>query len=680
MLLSNCDTCELPFSHRYASKTTCDKCLDKKRKRAWNESSGNPHNERNPTAHGVIALDGEGIAGKYVLLATSDGSYIENYWDGLGTVKCFDFLLALPQKPLKFGFAFGYDVNMILRDVEPKNLQDLRSKNQTVWNNYYIQHFPSKMFRVKNRSSGISITIWDQFPFVQSSFVKFLRQFGLAPEEEILRIAEMKDQRSDFGNVDPYEIRQYCISECKYLQKGVEHFLELYEGLGYRPANYYSPGTLAALELHKQEVLGHYEPAPNEIRPLIDRGYFGGRAEASRVGPITGTHWQYDINSAYPFAATLCHCLRHGRWISDRRDIVPSGIYKVRFRISEGQIWGPFPVRPVRGSLKYPYSGETCIWGIELLAALPILSDLEILEGYRFETTCTHSPFSYLSELYVERIRLKDAGDAREYVLKLILNSTYGKLAQRKAFNGTKPRFQSLEWAGLITATTRAMLLSQLVEGGNSIYLLATDSILSSEPLFLPTAKGLGFWEPKELGDCFIVGAGFYFATDGDGKPVAKTRGIRAGSVNYSEIVAAWEGAGKLGEYPCRINRFIGYSLALQRVEGFSKWRHFVSETVTKRFSLEPRRQWLNDDPFDGRTLPPSEQQVEKAGDFDRMRSGMLGGFITHYAKKGDTDHLISALLVRDSHDHPEYAELPDDQPDHIIDQIQSKKVNHAWE
>jgi hypothetical protein len=638
-----------------------------------------------PTEKGVIGLDGEGIGSKYTLLATSQGDFIEDYERGLNTWQCFEFLLALPSLPLKFGFAFGYDVNMILRDLTPKQLKQLRSFHQTRFDKYYIQHIPSKKFLIKDMEKQHSVTIWDQFPFVQSSFVKWLEAFKLAPEEEIERIREMKDQRSDFANTDIDAIREYCISECRYLEWGVSHFLELYEGLGYHPSNYYSPGTLAALELHKRGVKEYVSEPPKKIAEFIDKAYYGGRAEACRVGPIQGQHWQYDINSAYPFAATMLPCLAHGKWIHARRSdpISEYGVYSVKWNVPNRQIWGPFPYRPNSGSLKFPRSGITTIWGCELLAGLPLCQDISILDGYVWEPSCNHKPFAYLQELYDYRRQLKAEGDAREYVVKLILNSTYGKLAQRKSWKGknkdAKPTFQCIAWAGLITAKCRSMLLAELVSNGSSILMLATDSILTSKPLDLPCSKSLGDWEAKELRDIFVVGAGFYFAIDEKGNPVARTRGIRAGNVSYKDCVDAWNTAGRDGVYRVNFTRFVGYPLALARTEGYKYWRTFVSVDLNKRFSMVPRREWISANRWDGGTYPPDFSNVRKADKVDTLMREIRRGSIDHYKDAGEINRMLRALIAEETHSHPPHTELPDDQPDWIINQIGNAKVNHSW-
>ena len=51
-----------------------------------------------PQKRNFIAVDGEGVEDKYVMMAASTGQYIMNA-DGLSTRACFNFLLNLKRPP-----------------------------------------------------------------------------------------------------------------------------------------------------------------------------------------------------------------------------------------------------------------------------------------------------------------------------------------------------------------------------------------------------------------------------------------------------------------------------------------------------------------------------------------------------------------------------------------------------
>jgi hypothetical protein len=112
---------------------------------------------------------------------------------------------------------------------------------------------------------------------------------------------------------------------------------------------------------------------------------------------------------------------------------------------------------------------------------------------------CNCRPFDWVRDLYEQRRRL--GSNTRGYVLKLVLNSLYGKLAQR---TGRGPYYDAAA-AGLITAITRARLIEAIGQDPEAVAMLATDAVFSTCPLTLDIGEGLGQWEEKIWYDLFIA-------------------------------------------------------------------------------------------------------------------------------------------------------------------------------
>jgi hypothetical protein len=117
-------------------------------------------------------------------------------------------------------------------------------------------------------------------------------------------------------------------------------------------------------------------------------------------------------------------------------------------------------------------------------------------------------PFGFVPELFRQRI----LNPGNKQVLKFILNSLYGKLAQTVG----NPRFASRIWAGIITSGTRAQLLQMLLRHGeeSNVYALATDGLYSGEDLDVGDRKTpeLGAWEKKYEGEAWFVRPGIYWS------------------------------------------------------------------------------------------------------------------------------------------------------------------------
>jgi hypothetical protein len=186
--------------------------------------------------------------------------------------------------------------------------------------------------------------------------------------------------------------------------------------------------------------------------------------------------------------------------------------------------------------------------------------------------------------------------------LKLVLNSLYGKFAQRC---GRGPHHDVVS-AGLITAITRAQLVEALAQDPEAVIMLATDAIFSTRRLSLDLGEGLGQWEEKVWPDLFITQPGVYWSPSKPEESV-KSRGaprsvIGPAAPRFHEVFAEWfEVMGRpeametvlkerlIPSIPVTVRVFYGHRLALARGKPHlaGKWedvtRHVSFEWSTKR-------------------------------------------------------------------------------------------------
>src|SRR5262249_30758287 len=128
------------------------------------------------------------------------------------------------------------------------------------------------------------------------------------------------------------------------------------------------------------------------------------------------------------------------------------------------------------GSIYFPVNGAGWYWGPEvenLIRFFPRRS-FEIEYGWVHPYNKDRPFQELIHDLYNKRQSLKAAGDQAEYVLKLGLNSMYGKFAQHL---GARP-FYCLPYAGYITSFTRAALYRAAMAAPRDIIGFATDGIL----------------------------------------------------------------------------------------------------------------------------------------------------------------------------------------------------------
>lgn len=613
-------------------RTTCPECRSRSRHRL----RGTQRVPKKVKPKRFAAVDGESIDGRFVMLAWAtddgDGETIEHPGE-LSTVACLNFLCDIPKGVVAWGFAFGYDVNMMLGDLPRHHIERLHETTRTRWHNFHIHYVPGKLFEVsrwegprRNKRTG-GVRIWDMWTWQQSSFARWIASWELADPDEQAQIEHWKAKRATFAADDIPDIRDYNLLECRLLSKGARRLTQLITDTGINTkGQFYSAATVAAALMREHDVNQYRKDPPKALRGPIHEAYFGGRAEVSRIGPIDGPIYGYDIRSAYPSMMVTLPCLACGRWrrlstYGDNRYIniarvKPWSLVKVSWRPFKGRpkpMWGPLPKRPRTGSNLWPTHGTGWFWGVEVLAASRH-AQLDIKECWTYTTRCDHRPFGYLADLYEKRRALKRVGDPSEYVLKIALNSSYGKLAQRPNRTDDEPRFRCEAWAGWITAATRAALLDVLTD---DVVLLATDGILSTAPLRAPEADRLGGWEHSRYDDIWIAGTGVYFGRREGEWVTTKTRGFESGDLTLEMFAEMWQRDGRVGRMTLWRKRFVGFGTALHRIKGMEpphlrQWRTFMDERVDKTLDQEPRRAWFTTDVRDGRTIAPPASAVKR--------------------------------------------------------------------
>jgi DNA polymerase type B, organellar and viral len=538
-----------------------------------------------PAERIIVGIDGEGWTdhetGKhhysYLCASTATG----RYWDvegeggyGLRTDQIFDFLLSLPQHALVMGFSLGYDITKWIEGMPPVSIHFLNHPELRPgkwgprgiwWSKYRINRVSTKftLELIEKRTgaedgpleSTRNIIVWDLFRFFGKAFVPALKDWRVGTEEELEAIQSMKDQRGNFARIDERE-KLYCRSECRLMAQMAANLVQAHDDADLKLRTYYGPGSTASVMLAKMGAKENTAKIPDMMKSVIDMAFFGGRFEHSWIGPVKGM-WSYDIASAYPFATTQIPCLQHGEWRLVRNPSIrqieesPAACVHWRLPVFDGlkrrdfslgmrlqkevkvkgypvdRAWGPFPFRLEDGNILFPAVAKGgWVWKQEFLAALNsgVFPNVECSEAWIWHADCECPPpfGKAIADYYC--IRLEWGKDGKGLVVKLGLNSWYGKRAQRIGH----PPFQCITTAGIITSACRGMLLTAAGRASNpwNVCGFATDSIQSTESLDLPSPpwtgtedkaaeKGkfpLGAWDNTTKGeDTFLIRPGMRF-------------------------------------------------------------------------------------------------------------------------------------------------------------------------
>lgn len=584
----------------------------------------------------IIGIDGEGKGRKphrYTYLSAVDEQ--NKQWQtrnvgGISTIQAFDFLLSLPDRCLCFGFAFLYDLTKICQDMPDADLYELFHEQTRVklvdgrqvyrkvrWGGYTL-NYVQRRFSIERGSRRT--VVWDIFAFFQAKFTTALKSWAVADEKRLERMERMKALRSEFDKQSDNEVEAYCNEECSYLATLGRKLIAAHEAAGLNLKAFHGAGSTASAFLARINVRKYRGEIPVAMRIGVASAFYGGRFENSRIGPVRQRTFNYDISSAYPYRAVRLPCLSCGRWRHS------SGLPATRGRLTlvhwkrdrrpwgedDGRAWGTLPVRLPKGwnrlsegTIAFPIAAKGgWTWGDEFDAARRIDRYLEPIESWTYDTDCDHQPFASVPEVYRERIKL--GKDAQGIVLKLGMNSIYGKLAQSVGLN---PPFQSWVWAGNITSGCRAQLLDAIASAKNpwAVLMLATDGVWTTERLTLSKPldtgtsdlpKPLGGWEEKcfERG-VFCVRPGIYFPLEPTENELESVRarglGRRVVYEQWRKIVDGWEhGASevRLGGVQRFVGAKTGFSIAQGEIKRRPQYGEWILQDIKCSFNARPKR------------------------------------------------------------------------------------------
>lgn len=556
-----------------------------------------------------VAWDGEGVTTpdgvhRYTMLMNSLGDRYVNP-DGISTYAALSMLAdigARESKAIHVAFASGYDVNMILGDCSPGQLRRIWAGLWTAvcGGAFVVQYRPRKSFSVRRWGLKRSTVLWDTFGFFQSSFVNAVEQYLGKDWPDLKMIAQQKQLRSTFTLADVDAVSVYCRAECNALVAVMQKLHGYMGDAGLQVSRWDGAGAVAAALLKREGASAHISRAiPTEVQTASRAAYAGGRSELIRYGYAPDSPiYHYDINSAYPTAMQQLPSLDAGRWRRLRgysRSAGPLTVYRLRWDFARAELY-PFFWRAADSSIYFPQRGAGWYWAPEVDAAREALAcqqlrgTLQILDGWTWEPATDARPFGFIPPLYQQRREWKRDKIGAEKVLKLAINSLYGKTAQHVGGqNGQPPTYHQIEYAGWTTSLTRATLFRAVIPvlDKRAAIMLSTDAVYSLVELpNLPTGAGLGEWSAEPHDGICVVQSGVYWTRNGDDWK-AFSRGFDKGSISADSVRQAWTRGRKT--FDATLSRFVTMGSALQShpdAPGFKAWRTW--RTTPRQLALTP--------------------------------------------------------------------------------------------
>lgn len=632
------------------------------------------------------AWDGEGIGhprNRYVMLQNSRGVCLEGH--DLTSEQIFECLLEQRADKRTVHVVYGgvYDFTHWILGLPDELKRQIHETGTATWKQYTVLYTPRKSFRLEDRSRWVErhrgesaaawrqrnlpnrreIMVWDVIGFFQSSFLTAIRKWDVGTLEQHYWISQMKLKRGQFDEAAHREILAYNNLECELLEALMRklHRLLLTNPIASETANdvwlplkrWDGAGAVAAAIYRKEGVQEHVgssveadlmgRPFSNwhyrdkqeqsDIEYALRCAYFGGRIECFQRGRANAPGYDIDIVSAYPAAMRdLPSFAAGGRWHwTDSFDANAFGVWQTEWHCQAHAIY-PLPYRTHTGGVLFPAAGKGWHHTIEVATAMADKRNRVVVTGgYVWRPSTEVRPFAFVDAYFRTRKELQRKGDAAEKVIKLGLNSLYGKMAQTlgstlesfpcpdargirqcrtesveqyiddcamdKIFLRTPPFF-NLAWAGAVTAHCRATVYRECMPRESEITMIQTDGMfgVGNAPSYSSTGE-LGSFDVVLYDDAIIVQAGVYYLGERkeDGSiqfEEAKTRGFFKDEVDYERVLAAWKAGDTLTLAYQSQPRFqtLGFSVSKRSFDGLAHWnaqeRQLALYTDSKRTSV----------------------------------------------------------------------------------------------
>lgn len=477
---------------------------------------------------------------------------------GLGTFNYFtnkeEMLIFITQRKFRNKFVVATNLGFDLTSLFWKT---------KYWNNLNIISRGSDIllakYDLKNNNGYINFI--DTFNFCRFGVADLGKMIGIDKLEKPLFLGN-----KPMNYIEEQELKNYNIRDSKiscdfmyFLQKGInEAGGNLKITIASTSLDVWRRGFLnnsGVDRLTKEEFVLRND---KEVKNTIFSGYYGGRTEVFSRGRFNNINY-YDINSLYPSVMRL-------------KFPVPQSIKKINnFNVdyinnfegvTECLISSPnikIPLLPVKikekgtNKLVFPTGTFKGTWNnVELRKALRIGYKIkEISKQYIY--TQTFYPFKYYVEhFYNKRLEQKILGNNMEFIYKLLLNSLYGKFAQKKrqkmnikfvnelneeekknlyygdidkdtdVINNILYEVKKSEFNGIFsfpilssytTSYARLLMYDYLEELGENVIYMDTDSIFTSKEL--STSNELGFMKLEySVDELVVVKPKFYMIDD----------------------------------------------------------------------------------------------------------------------------------------------------------------------
>jgi len=464
----------------------------------------------------VVGADTETHNGDIFLIADSDG----NYLDGTITFEGVTEFLFAHEGEWIFFYNLSYDAECILKLLPEKILKEYKWKKELrfEYKKYKIHYIDRKKLTISKGNHSVCCydiaQYYDKKPLDVAS-----ESIGIILDPEYLKIKKKRAEFSKFYySRNKRQIRAYCIEDCRLTKELSECWIATFEAVfGFYPHNWISAGYLAEKVLINNDIpIPLFNELQYPIQEIARNSFYGGRFELIKRGYI-GECYLYDLNSAYPYSLTTLPDITDGRWFEAKRihRKATLGFFFIEANVSDKVKIAPFPFVKKNKTICYPSGRFRTFVTLDELLMVKGDSNIQytIIESWQFipNKNCSYPFKDFIKQQYYKRLELKQENNPLEKAIKIVLNSIYGKMAQRT--NNVIGNLFNPVIASYITGFTRRQLYDFTKKNklDDHVVAYATDSVACQKKIPNLDSKKLGEMKlDKYATDVIFLSNGFY--------------------------------------------------------------------------------------------------------------------------------------------------------------------------
>lgn len=382
-----------------------------------------------------------------------------------------------------FCYGIQFEINHILKQIPEENRNELRSLGKTTYDNI------TYTLRGKNYL-GISrnnqhVYLWDIAQFYGGSLKhnseRYLSTTKIEPPYD--------NMTKEYAKSHHKEIVDCCIQHADLTYKLTLLFFAELDKMNIKTTKLYSTASVAAKAFHQNCV---WDDSTKLYRHKLDfvHAFQNAYAGGMFINPFRGSDYlySYDVVSMYPYHMTNLKEIKNATYTVST-EYQPKAYYAALLCIICVTDTKLQPVGLLSGFTRYYPAGRFSKWITlqEYNFLVECGYQVQIMQGYWVTPQRHHYPFrKYINQLIELKSHYKGVDDMKYNLVKLIMNSMYGKFIQLNPNpEGTINAGTEYNpvYAGYITACARIQMCRLARKIPGLTFAVHTDSIITNQPI-----------------------------------------------------------------------------------------------------------------------------------------------------------------------------------------------------